>query len=222
MSMTLEDVRDECQTIQTIAQSLAPNPNWLSLGDLALRRLCRAVAWEYLGALAGNKSFPLVASGSYTFAAGDLFTGTLKALSAYWSGALPLTDGHPVDVVALRNEPLLQDGTFGTAERPKAVVDGLTIRLYPLITAGTDGILDCRYVKRQTAFAELSDSIQITDDAALALELTMGAFAVQDKGRVPPGTAMTQLLMMADAEIAALNRKVKRSGLIVPMPPLGG
>jgi hypothetical protein len=220
--MTLEDVREECTTIQTIAQYLGGYPNWLSIGNLALRKLVRTLAWDYAGSLAGDKSFPLVATGAYTFTAGEAFTGNIKALTVYWSGTLPLTDGKACHITTLRGEALLQEGTFGTADQPEAVVDGQTIRCYPLPTAGTSGILQCHYVMRPVTFTELTDSIQVSDDAALALELTMGAFAVKDTGRVPPMTAMGRLLQMADGEVAELNRKVKRGMLILPMPALRG
>lgn len=178
MVYTLENALDYAKSMEIVAAYYRDRPdrNFLSLGNLALIPLLRDLPWELCGTLAGEKTWSLTAdTHAYTFTTTDKFMGSFESLTVYWDSGY--TEAKPVTVVGMGAEAELISDERGDEETPEAVVDGQTIRLYPS-PGQTEGMLEAHYKKRATAFGTMGDSIQVSDDAFLALVYMLGSFLV--------------------------------------------
>jgi len=208
MAFTLQNALDYAKSMELVAAYYRDRPgrNFLSLGDMALIPLLRELSWDHCGTLAGEKTWSLAAdTHAYAFTTTDKFMGSLEALLVYWDA--DYTDSKRVDVVGLGAEADLVSEERGDEEHPEAVVDGQTIRLYP-DPGVAQGMLEAHYKKRATAFGAMGDSIQVSDDAFLALVYYLGSFLV-DKPEIAGSLAA-----LGKAEALNLRDTVRRKLVI--------
>lgn len=208
MAYTLENALDYAKSMEIVAAYYRDRPgrNFLSLGNLALIPLLRDLAWEHCGTLAGEKTWSLRAdSHSYSFTTSENFMGSFESLKVYWDSGL--TDCKPVVVVGMGAEGELVAEERGSEDYPEAVVDGQTIRLYPS-PGQTEGMLEAHYKKRAATFTAMADSIQVSDDAFLALVYMLGSFLV-DKPEIAGSLAA-----LGKAEALNLGDTVRRKLVI--------